>query len=187
MNCSMNCISNWIAKITLPDYAINQFKDLSISNTLIDDNNPISEDLSLNPSEGIKVKIGATDKRKPVYLDISNDSGAYHGLICGTTGSGKSVLLHQIITAGVKQYTPNELQFVLLDYKEGTGFKVYKDLPHARIIAIDADIDFGYESFKFLTNEMKERAKLFKKYDTKDIKTIQRKNKERLPKNISNC
>ena len=170
------------SEVTLPDYAINQFKDLSIHNTLIDDDNPISEDLSLNPSEGIKVKIGATDKRKPVYLDISNDSGAYHGLICGTTGSGKSVLLHQIITAGVKQYTPNELQFVLLDYKEGTGFKVYKDLPHARIIAIDADIDFGYESFKFLTNEMKERAKLFKKYDTKDIKQFKEKTRKDCPR-----
>lgn len=163
------------SEVTLPDYAINQFKDLSIHNTLIDDNNPILEDLSLNTSKGIKVKIGTTEKRKPVYLDISNDSGAYHGLICGTTGSGKSVLLHQIITAGVKQYTPNELQFVLLDYKEGTGFKVYKDLPHARIIAVDADIDFGYESFKFLTNEMKERAKLFKKYDTKDITQFKEK------------
>ena len=169
-------------EVTLPDYAIKQFQELNKNNQYIEEITPNSSESILDSSEGIKIKIGNTDKRKPVYIDISNHSGAYHGLICGTTGSGKSVLLHKIITQSVKQYTPQELQFVLLDYKEGTGFKVYKDLPHARIIAVDADIDFGYESFKFLSEEMKERARLFKNYDTKDITQFKEKTGKDCPR-----
>jgi len=135
----------------------------------------IKKEGNKNSSEEIKIQIGKKSNKDNIYLTFGNSSGAYHGIVCGTTGSGKSVLLHQIIIEGSKSYTPNELQFVLLDYKEGTGFKVYKDLPHAKIIAVDADIDFGLETLSFLIIEMKARAELFKKHDTKDIDKFRKK------------
>ena len=132
--------------------------------------------------EEIKIPIGMRGNQIQQFLNLGNNSGAYHGLVCGTTGSGKSVLLHQIIVEGSRIYTPDDLQFILLDYKEGTGFKVYKELPHARIIAIDADIDFGLETLKFLVGEMKSRAILFKKHDTKDIKGFRIKSGKKCPR-----
>ncbi len=68
-----------------------------------------------------------------------------HVLIAGKTGSGKSSLLHTIITAGAARYSPDQLQYFLLDFKKGVEFKVYADsgLPHARVIGIESEREFG--------------------------------------------
>jgi hypothetical protein len=135
-----------------------------------------------NSSKGIIIPIGKTDKGKSLELDFSENSSAYHGIICGTTGSGKTVMLHQIITSGSIIYTPDELQFVLLDYKLGTEFNVYKNLPHARVVAIDADIEFGNETLKFLSEIMKERSEAFKKYGTANLEDYRNKSGQKCPR-----
>jgi hypothetical protein len=135
-----------------------------------------------NSSKGIIIPIGKTDKGKSLELDFSENSSAYHGIICGTTGSGKTVMLHQIITSGSTIYTPDELQFVLLDYKLGTEFNVYKNLPHARVVAIDADIEFGNETLKFLSEIMKERSDAFKKYGTANLEDYRNKSGLKCPR-----
>ena len=112
-------------------------------------------------SKGIIIPIGKTDKGKIINLDLTD--GSYHGLICGTTGSGKTVLLHQIITKGSEIYNPQELQFVLLDYKGGNAFEDYVELPNARVIAVAADIEFGNETLKFISETIKLREALFRK------------------------
>lgn len=117
-------------------------------------------------SKGIIIPIGKTDKGKIINLDLTK---SYHGLICGATGSGKTVLLHQIITKGSEIYNPQELQFVLLDYKGGNAFKDYVELPNARVIAYDADIEFGNETLKFISETIKLREALFKKNNAKDL------------------
>jgi hypothetical protein len=131
--------------------------------------------LSGDSTEGIKIKIGTKGIKEDVVLSLGNSTDPVHGIVCGTTGSGKTVLLHQIIIQGSRNYSPFELQFVLLDYKEGTGFKAYKELPNAKIIAIDADIDFGLETLNYLRNEMNARAELFKKHDARDISHFRKK------------
>jgi len=141
-----------------------------------------SKNYANNSSKGIIIPIGKTEKGKSVELDFSENSSAYHGIICGTTGSGKTVMLHQIITAGSTIYAPDELQFVLLDYKLGTEFNVYKNLPHARVVAIDADIEFGNETFKFLSEIMKERSDDFKKYGTANLKDYRNKSGQKCPR-----
>ena len=118
-------------------------------------------------SKGIIIPIGKTDKGKIINLDLTD--GSCHGLICGMTGSGKTVLLHQIITKGSEIYNPQELQFVLLDYKGGTAFKDYVELPNVRVIAVDADIEFGNETLKFISETMKLRDALFKKNDVGNL------------------
>jgi len=123
---------------------------------IVSDNPNVNKDIS----KGIIIPIGKTDKGKIINLDLTK---AYHGLICGMTGSGKTVLLHQIITKGSEIYNPQELQFVLLDYKDGNAFSVYAELPNARVIAVDADIEFGNETLKFISETMKLRNAEFKK------------------------
>jgi hypothetical protein len=91
-------------------------------------------------------------------------------------------MLHQIITSGSTIYTPDELQFVLLDYKLGTEFNVYKNLPHARVVAIDADIEFGNETLKFLSEIMKERSDAFKKYGTANLEDYRNKSGLKCPR-----
>ncbi|MDK6900640.1 FtsK/SpoIIIE domain-containing protein, partial [Streptococcus agalactiae] len=61
-------------------------------------------------------------------LDISKDGP--HGLIAGTTGSGKSELLQSLVASLAVANTPNALNFVLVDYKGGAAFKDCVHLPH---------------------------------------------------------
>ena len=62
---------------------------------------------------------------------------AQHALVAGKTGSGKSTLLHALITQLALNYSPDEVELYLVDFKKGVEFKTYAThgLPHARAIA----------------------------------------------------
>lgn len=96
---------------------------------------------------------------------------AQHVLIAGKTGSGKSSLLHAIITSTVLWYAPDEVEFYLVDFKKGVEFKTYANhaLPHARAIAIESDREFGLSVLQRLDEEMNRRGELFRKVGVQDI------------------
>ena len=50
-----------------------------------------------------------------------------HVLVAGKTGSGKSTLLHALITNLALHYSPDEVEFYLIDFKKGVEFKTYAD------------------------------------------------------------
>jgi hypothetical protein len=87
-----------------------------------------------------------------------------HALIGGTTGSGKSTFLHNMILSACCRFSPNELNIYLLDFKSGVEFSVYavKKLPHARLVAVEADIEYGISVLQHLTDENAARYKMFK-------------------------
>ncbi|MFU0243672.1 FtsK/SpoIIIE domain-containing protein, partial [Streptomyces scabiei] len=64
----------------------------------------------------------------PFGIDMRKDGP--HGLIAGTTGSGKSELLQTIVAALAVANTPENMTFVLVDYKGGSAFKDCVKLPH---------------------------------------------------------
>ena len=61
------------------------------------------------------------------------------------TGSGKSTLMHVLITNLALWFSPDEIEFYLIDFKKGVEFQVYDQyqLPHAQVIAIESDREFG--------------------------------------------
>lgn len=123
--------------------------------------------------DGIIVPIGMVGPGKMQELRLSVEDGGqadYHCLIGGTTGSGKSVLLHNIICNTAWLYSPNEVQFILLDFKEGTEFMVYKDLPHVKALSIKSETEFAIKVLEFLDAERKRRAELFQSLTTKENK-----------------
>jgi len=69
----------------------------------------------------------------------------HHGLVGGTTGSGKTNLIHVLLTGLAEAYGPEELELYLADFKEGVEFKDYQtaDLPHARIVALESEPELG--------------------------------------------
>ncbi len=108
----------------------------------------------------IKVPIGLTFGGKLHEIEFSD---AYvHGLIGGRTGSGKTVLLHDLIVGLAQIYSPEELELYLLDFR-GNEFDVYakNKLPHARVVAIDCDTEVGLDVLNKLLTEMNRRYKLF--------------------------
>lgn len=88
---------------------------------------PALEHLGTNP-EGMELPVGLGLDMYGiiVYKDIVS---CVHAIIAGSSGSGKSVLLHSILSSLLRKST-RELQLVLVDPKNGAEFGCYKDIPH---------------------------------------------------------
>lgn len=94
-----------------------------------------------------------------------------HMLVAGKTGSGKSTFLHILITNLALHYSPDEVNFFLIDFKKGVEFKDYAtlQLPHARVIAVESDREFGVSALNRLGEILQERGELFRKHGVQDI------------------
>lgn len=124
----------------------------------------ISKNLfSMDSSKVLHIPVGVGDGDSIINLSIGEGS-SHHGLIAGATGSGKSTLLHTMIMSGMLNYSPDQLQLYLMDFKSGTEFKIYESvkLPHIRLLALDAMQEFGESILENLVAEMENRAKAFK-------------------------
>jgi len=137
---------------------------------------------NLDASNGVTIPIGATQDDKTVNLQLGDGKDEHHALIGGATGKGKSVLLHNIILNAAKLYSPNELQLILLDYKEGTEFKLYENLPNLKILAISEEIEFGLSVLEFLKEEISKRGSLFKAAGVADLHSYKKVTGEVLPR-----
>lgn len=120
--------------------------------------------------DGIEITIGSQGGQRSLALELG-EGVRQHVLIAGKTGSGKSTLLHSIITSGAYHYSPDQLQFYLLDFKKGVEFKAYadSDLPHARVIGIESEREFGRSVLQRLDEELQQRGELFRSQSTQEL------------------
>ena len=114
---------------------------------------------SKSSSEGIDIPIGKDDNDK--ILNFSLGYNSFHAKVGGMTGTGKSVVLHNIIANGAWLYSPDELQFILMDFKDGIGFRPYVDLPHTRILSDDKNPSFAKNVFDYILEESSNRNHIF--------------------------
>ena len=107
-----------------------------------------------------------------------------HVLLSGKTGSGKSTLLHALITNLALHYSPSEVEFYLVDFKKGVEFKAYAtgQLPHARVIAIESEREFGVSVLERLDEELRKRGELFRKLGVQDLEGARSACAEHLPR-----
>ena len=80
--------------------------------------------------EGLKSTVGLRSGAQPFTLDISDKAHGPHGLMAGTTGSGKSVMLETYILSLALNYHPDQIRFILIDYKGGGMADTFRKLPH---------------------------------------------------------
>lgn len=81
-------------------------------------------------ADNICFPIGIGEDGKTLYLDLSEEADGPHGLIAGTTGSGKSELITTVILSAAIKFPPDELCFFLIDYKGGAMAGSFGMLPH---------------------------------------------------------
>jgi len=131
---------------------------------------PESEVWSEDTTKELRVPIGRTGATKFQYLAIGKGT-CQHGLIAGKTGSGKSTLFHVIITNLALWCSPEHVEFYLVDFKKGVEFKCYASnrLPHARVVAIESDREFGLSVLHRVDDELKRRGDLFRKLGVQDL------------------
>lgn len=131
---------------------------------------PANEFWTSSTRTGLDVPIGRAGATKLQYLRLGKGT-SQHVLIAGKTGSGKSSLLHALITNAALHYSPDEVEFYLIDFKKGVEFKTYAThrLPHARVIAIESDREFGVSVLQRLDNLLKDRGELFRRVGVQDL------------------
>ena len=107
-----------------------------------------------------------------------------HVLISGKTGSGKSTLLHALITNAALYYSPLELELYLVDFKKGVEFKAYAtgNLPHARVIAIESEREFGVSVLERLDEELRRRGEIFRELGVQDLAGYRKQGNEPMPR-----
>ncbi|WP_229076628.1 FtsK/SpoIIIE domain-containing protein [Actinoplanes sp. DH11] len=104
----------------------------------------------------LSAPLGMTD-RGVFTLDLIRDGP--HGLVGGTTGSGKSELLRSLVAALAANAGPQQLTFVLMDYKGGAAFDECARLPHTVGLVTDLDEQLGERALRALEAELRRRER----------------------------
>lgn len=102
-------------------------------------------------------------------MDLHDKAHGPHGLVAGTTGSGKSEILQTYILSMALLFHPYEVSFVIIDFKGGGMVNQFKDLPH--LVGAITNID-GKEidrSLKSIKAELNKRQRLFAQAEVNHI------------------
>lgn len=81
-----------------------------------------------NPIKSLKTEIGASPSGDVFFIDMHEKYHGPHGLIAGTTGSGKSESIITVILSLAVNYSPEEVAFVIVDYKGGGLADAFNDV-----------------------------------------------------------
>jgi len=115
-------------------------------------------------------------------LDIDLVRDGPHGLIAGTTGSGKSELLRTMVTAMAANASPDHLNFVLIDFKGGGAFDLCGELPHVVSVVTDLDEHLASRALRCLSAELKFRETELRNVGASDIREYLERSDKALPR-----
>lgn len=118
-------------------------------------------------NNGLIATIGTGTENKPIFVNIEK---APHLLIAGQTGSGKSVLENTIISSLLMNYSPNELQLMLIDPK-CVELSQYTGVPHL-LAPIITDAQKAAIGLNYCVSVMEERYKTMEKRGLQNGKDI---------------
>ena len=104
-----------------------------------------------------------------------------HGMIAGTTGSGKSELIMTLILELALKYDPRVLNFVLVDFKGGQTVEPFRHLPHVVDVLTDKEANAVERMFVAIQAVMEQRASLLAKVNAKDLVDYRKKIVPNLP------
>ncbi|MCW1924630.1 FtsK/SpoIIIE domain-containing protein [Luteolibacter arcticus] len=146
---------------------------------------PESDWWSNSTGDELRVPIGRSGAKKFQMLALGKGT-RQHALIAGKTGSGKSTLFHVMITNLALQCSPDEVEFYLVDFKKGVEFKCYgtKRLPHAKVVAIESDREFGLSVLHRVDDELRRRGELFRKAGSQDVAGYRKATGQPLPRTL---
>lgn len=119
--------------------------------------------------ERLKVPIGQRAGGNVVSLDVHEKFHGPHGLIAGTTGSGKSELLQTYLLSIAVSFSPADVNFFMIDYKGGGTGNLLKDLPHCAGVISNLSGKQIKRAMSAITSENKRRQILFGNYQVNHI------------------
>ncbi|MCM3885993.1 FtsK/SpoIIIE domain-containing protein [Frankia sp. R82] len=127
-------------------------------------------------SSGVTVSV-ARGVDGPVALTFDDDT--VHALVGGQAGAGKSTLLLDVVYGIAARYSPEQVRFHLLDFKEGLEFAQFAGgpadpffLPHADTVGIESDREFGVAVLRAVREQMRRRAVAMRAVGARDLRGL---------------
>ncbi len=122
----------------------------------------------------IPIALGKDVYGKTVIADLA---AMPHGLVAGTTGSGKSVCINAIIASILYRFTPEDLRLIMIDPKV-VEMQMYNTLPHL-VVPVVTDPKKVLLALRWAVDEMEKRYAIFAKVGVRNIGSF---NERPLPK-----
>lgn len=120
-----------------------------------------------NPIKTLETPIGVDKYGELFKLDLHQRAHGPHGLVAGMTGSGKSEFIITYILSLAVNYHPEEVAFILIDYKGGGMAKAFEKLPHVVGIITNLDGASINRALVSINSELKRRQALFEEASQK--------------------
>jgi S-DNA-T family DNA segregation ATPase FtsK/SpoIIIE len=114
-----------------------------------------------DPTKSLEAAVGVDTLGEVFKLDLHEKFHGPHGLVAGMTGSGKSEFIIAYILSLAVNYHPNEVAFILIDYKGGGMAKSFENLPHTAGIITNLDGAAIKRSLISIESELKRRQAIF--------------------------
>lgn len=138
-------------------FGVGQIEQLNVLNRW-KDNNPI---------KSLKAEIGVNENGDPFVLDLHEKQHGPHGLVAGMTGSGKSEFIITYVLSMAVNYSPEEVAFVLIDYKGGglagafVSSELNMKLPHVVGTITNLDKSEINRALSSIDSELRRRQRIF--------------------------
>ena len=130
----------------------------------------VLERWSKNGSEySLRALIGQKEGGMPCFLDLHEKYHGPHGLLAGTTGSGKSETLQTLILSLAISYSPTEVAFFLIDYKGGGMANLFSGLPHLAGQISNLSGSLIQRAMTSVKSENRRRQRIFAEYGVNNI------------------
>jgi DNA segregation ATPase FtsK/SpoIIIE-like protein len=119
--------------------------------------------------KSLAVPLGLRGKEDIVALNLHEKAHGPHGLVAGTTGSGKSEIVQSYILSLAVNFHPYEVGFLLIDYKGGGMANLFAKLPH--LLGTITNLD-GSESMRALVSIKSELARRQRIFNDNNVNNI---------------
>ena len=138
---------------------------------------PLDAPWSHSSRDGISFAVG-TYGMSTIEVTLGDELNQRHNaLITGAVGQGKSNLISVVVHSLCQRYSPSEVEFYMLDFKEGVTLQAFAPdphtgsfLPHARVLGLDADREYGVNVLRHLFAIYRQRMATFKAAGVQNIR-----------------
>src|SRR5699024_550791 len=124
--------------------------------------------------KSMAVPLGLRGKDDIVELNLHEKAHGPHGLVAGTTGSGKSEIIQSYIISLAVNFHPYEVAFLLIDYKGGGMANLFRDMPHLLGTITNLDRAQALRALASIKAELQKRQRLFGEHDVNHINQYQK-------------